>query len=122
MTTNDATFEGWCILELMGHRRLAGMVQEVEIAGAGFLRIDIPATPRTGAATQFYPPSSVYALTPTSEEIVRRVAAHEAYEPVSRWEVGAAMPIAVLADDRYRDGTVADDWRGSPEYGEGRDG
>lgn len=38
----DETFEGWAILELMGHRRLAGYVREVEVAGAGMLRLDIP--------------------------------------------------------------------------------
>ena len=39
-TTQAAPFEGWAILELMGHRRLAGYVREVELAGAGVLRLD----------------------------------------------------------------------------------
>lgn len=89
MTTNDATFEGWCILELMGHRRLAGMVQEVEIAGAGFFRIDVPG-PKEDSMTQFYPPSAVYCLTPTTEEIARAVALHNQAGPVTRWEL--ALP------------------------------
>lgn len=45
---NDDTtpaFEGYAILELMGHRRLAGYVSEVEIAGAAMLRLDIPEHP-----------------------------------------------------------------------------
>lgn len=37
---------GWCVLELMGHRRLAGQVQSVELASAPFLRIDIRARGR----------------------------------------------------------------------------
>lgn len=41
MTAGDP-FEGWAILELMGHRRLAGYVREVELAGAGLLRLDVP--------------------------------------------------------------------------------
>ena len=48
-------FEGWVILELMGHRRLAGFLREQEIGGASFLRLDVPGT--TGKkliATQFY--------------------------------------------------------------------
>ncbi len=40
---SEQTFEGWCILELMGHRKLAGLVAQQEIAGAAFLRIDVPA-------------------------------------------------------------------------------
>jgi hypothetical protein len=35
-------FEGWAFLELMGHRRLGGYVSEATVAGAGFLRIDVP--------------------------------------------------------------------------------
>jgi hypothetical protein len=37
-----AEYEGWAIVELMGHRRLAGWVQEVELAGAPMLRLDVP--------------------------------------------------------------------------------
>ena len=42
MTEERKAFEGWAILELMGHRRLGGLVTEQEIAGAAFLRIDVP--------------------------------------------------------------------------------
>lgn len=48
MDEQSAKFEGWCVLELMGHRRLGGYVREQEIAGQGFLRIDVPAP--TGSA------------------------------------------------------------------------
>ena len=75
MTTQ---YEGWTILELMGHRRLAGYVTEAEIAGGKFIRIDVPGKdghgPRSTVATQFYGASSVYCLTPTTEEIARKVA------------------------------------------------
>lgn len=36
------TFEGWAVLELMGHRRLGGYIREEQVAGAAFIRIDIP--------------------------------------------------------------------------------
>lgn len=35
-------FEGWAILELMGHRRLAGYLREQQVGGAAFVRIDVP--------------------------------------------------------------------------------
>lgn len=38
----EEPYSGWTIVELLGHRRLAGMVTEATIAGAGFLRIDMP--------------------------------------------------------------------------------
>jgi hypothetical protein len=83
------SFEGWCILELMGHRRLGGHVTEVTIGGASFLRIDIPCDP---PATQYYPPSSLYCLTPCGEAEARAVAASNAPRPVERWEMAEPVP------------------------------
>ena len=85
--TTKETFEGHCILELMGHRKLGGYVKEQEIAGHGFLRIDIPGPDGAAIATQFYSPSAVYAITPTTEEMARAVATRYQPEPVQRWEL-----------------------------------
>lgn len=66
------TYCGWSVLELLGHRRPHGLVQETTVAGAGFLRIDIyQGDAEAAAVTQFYPPSSVYCLTPTTEAAAR---------------------------------------------------
>lgn len=83
----DATFEGWAILELMGHRRLGGHVSEATIAGSSFIRIDVPAPDGQKPATQFYSPSAVYAITPTTEQMARQVAAMAQPRPVERWEL-----------------------------------
>jgi len=95
-------FEGWCILELMGHRRLGGYVTEAVIAGAGLIRIDVPGLrPGETAATQFYSPSARYCLTPTTEAIARALAASAQPQPVQRWELPAspARDLQVVADD-----------------------
>lgn len=76
------TFDEWAILELMGHRKLAGKVSEYSIGGASFIRIDIP-----GSATQFYSPSAVYCITPTTEELVKEVAEIHKPEPITKWEL-----------------------------------
>jgi hypothetical protein len=83
--SDEATFEGWAILELMGHRRLAGRVSEVELAGHGFLRLDVPEVDGRPGATQFYAPASVYALTPTTEEVARGLRSRP--EPVTVWDL-----------------------------------
>jgi hypothetical protein len=62
---------GWSVVEMLGHRVIAGFVSEVEIAGAGFLRVDLWAEEGTPRATQFVAPASVYAITPSTEEAVR---------------------------------------------------
>ena len=85
-------FEGWAIVELMGHRRLAGYVREVELAGAAMLRLDVPEHGDEPAATQFYSAAALYCLTPTTEDMARQVAASARVAPVQRWELPAPRP------------------------------
>jgi hypothetical protein len=72
----------WAVVELMRHCRLAGMASEETIAGAAFLRLDIPSTP---PVTQFYSASAVYCITPTTEDIAH--AATRSPVPVSPYEL-----------------------------------
>jgi hypothetical protein len=87
-------FNDWAILELMGHRRLGGKVQDVEMFGARMCRIDIPDARHADKthATQFYSAPSVYCVTPCSEETARQVAKLNQPAPVQRWEL---PPVAV---------------------------
>lgn len=88
MENSESRFKGWAILELMGHRRLGGMVEETTLAGAGVLRIDIPAAEEGKTyATQYYPPSSVYCLTPCSEDAAKAAARLNRPAPVAQWEL-----------------------------------
>jgi hypothetical protein len=84
-------FDSFAILELFGHRRLAGRVRSVEVAGAGMFRIDIPASDGSVAATQFYAPAAVFSLTPTTEEVARAAAARSGDAPVT---LALALPSA----------------------------
>lgn len=81
----EKKFDQWCILEIFGHRRLAGKVTESTILGGALLRIDIPVKDGT-FTTQFYGPQAIYCLTPTTEEIARAVAEQSQPSPVYRWE------------------------------------
>jgi hypothetical protein len=88
---------GWTILELMGHRRLGGLVREDTLAGAKVLRVEIP--DGDGFTTQFYGGGALYCVTPTTEELARAVAARNRPAPVHRWELPAAPPQATVIDD-----------------------
>lgn len=81
-------YEGWTVLELMGHRKLGGYVRTETIAGMAFLRIDVPGAEGV-EASQFYSPQAVYCLTPCTEEVARRLAAACHPQPVQRWELPA---------------------------------
>jgi hypothetical protein len=90
VTDIEERFEEWCLLELMGHRKLAGKVTSVEVAGKGFLRLDVYGRPTPGEKpllTQFVSPSSVYAMTPVTEITARRYAINHTPQPVTRWEL-----------------------------------
>ncbi len=89
-------YEGWAILELMGHRQRAGQVREVEMAGGRMLRLDIPVQAEAGmpaTVTEFYSAAALYALRPCSEELARNFAAERDPRP--------ARPV------HYRDAAVA---------------
>ena len=92
--TQQAPFADWVILELLGDRRLAGYLTERHIAGTSFLRLDIPGADgeTIPLATQYYRPSWVYAITPTSEETARAVACSIRHASVRQWDRPAAMP------------------------------
>lgn len=98
MADEEATFAEWAILELMGHRRLAGYVSEATIGGAALLRIDVPGENDT-KATQFYAPGAVYCITPTTEDVARSVAARNQPAPVSRWELSKPIDADVVDDE-----------------------
>lgn len=97
MTTDEperTPFAEWVILELMGHRRLAGYLTEQEIAGRGFLRLDVPPDDGQSSASQLYSPTSVYCTTPTTETVARAVATGSRPAPVHRWELEPARPLS----------------------------
>lgn len=75
-------FDEWCIVELLGRRRLAARVREQTVAGAGFLRLDEP-----DGRTQLVSPAAVYALHPTTEAVVTAMASQWRTEPIARWEL-----------------------------------
>jgi hypothetical protein len=108
MSEGRSGFEGWAILELRGQRRLGGRISEATVAGAAFIRIDVP-HPNDSTlirATHFYSPTAVQAITPTTVEtacaIARGFAGHcrqGSPSPSSSppWEAGAGEGIAADA-------------------------
>ena len=82
-------FEEWAVLELFGHQRLAGLVSEVQLGGASFVRVDVPEDGKKKGwkLTKMYNPSAIYSIAPVTEETARMVAKACSGEPVTRWDV-----------------------------------
>lgn len=114
MTTDTAAQlpEGWYLVEMMGHQKLAGKVTVVPIGGAALLRVDVPevtyaereydydrgeyteTTVRTiGAFTKFVSPNSLYAITACTEAAARSESARIRVQPVHE----AALPEPAIA-------------------------
>lgn len=68
----------WAIVEIMGHRRHAGLAQEVQRFGAAMLRLDIYGTGDTQPRrTYFYGGSAIFSYVPCQEAGARRIVDHE---------------------------------------------
>jgi hypothetical protein len=105
--TDEYGEDEWCIVELLGHIRLAGRVSETERFGSKMLRLDIPNRDGAGwLTTQFIGSAALFRVTPTTEEVARGVAAISQPEPVHQWELPAPRRHVEhdVADHRGDDG------------------
>jgi hypothetical protein len=84
--TEQTKFEEWAIVDVMGHQRFVGRVFEQVIAGQGFVRVDIPAVEGVQAWTKLIGPSSIYAITPVSEDVARAMAAKRKSIPIAAFD------------------------------------
>jgi hypothetical protein len=69
-------FATWAVVEVMGHRSYGGFVTEQQVAGAAFVRVDVPeVTTQRGVAMQAYTKlfgaASIYCISPCTEELAR---------------------------------------------------
>lgn len=99
MSEQKVGFEGWAILEIMGHRKLGGHVQFDPPELPGLVRIDVIADADTPIATQYYGTSAIFCMTPTTEEVARRMAKSCEVRPAARWELPALDAPAMTDPD-----------------------
>ena len=76
----------WAVVEMFGHKKLAGKVSEHQVGSAALIRVDVPETlvqRRDGVHgekvkqpgyTKLVGPGSIYCITPCSEEVARAAA------------------------------------------------
>lgn len=93
-TKERAPLDIWAVVEIMGHKQLAGRVTEEPIAGTNMLRIDIPEVDGHPARTVYHGGQAIYAIHPCTEDIARAAAARLTQQS------GAPLPVYIpdLAD------------------------
>ena len=73
----------WAIIELLGHKVIAGYLSKDESFGIPLLRIDIPETSSQPAFSRHYSSSALYGITYVSEEVARMTAEQCKENPVT---------------------------------------
>lgn len=106
-------FTGWAVLEIMGHKVVAGYVEETTLAGAPMLKITIPPKAEgDDPKTQYYGGSSIYCMTPCSEEVARVVNGRTSTQPDWAWNLPKVQVPALQAP---REPIEVDREPGAPE-------
>lgn len=105
-------FDCWALVEVMGHSRYAGRVTEQAIGGCNFVRVDVPAFEGSPAFTKLLGQSSIFAITPVTEQVAKGMAQQFRNSPVNVYDLPESfrqkqIPMTVDADedreDRYED-------------------
>jgi len=90
-------FEQWCLVELFGHTKLAGLVSEQTIGGQSFVRVDVPATSKQQGFTRLLGNGSIYSMTPMTEELVKAMAEKFQSTPLGVWDLPEEVREAISA-------------------------
>lgn len=97
MDMSDEKVELWCIVELLGHVRLAGRLTEEERFGSKMGRLDIPT--EEGFVTQWFGGGSVYRITAVTEQVARDAAKRSSPAPVNQWDYPRRVAAAPVEDN-----------------------
>lgn len=110
MGSEKTGYAGWSVLEVKGYRRLGGWVSETTLAGAGFLRIDIPKVNQDGSrdgdgwlVSQLYHPDAVFSLSACSEAEAFAEARNSQPRPLVAYQ---SLPLRDVVRDDERDDWV----------------
>lgn len=96
MSNTENAFDAWCIVEIMGRKVIAGRVTEQVVAGQGFIRVDVPAVDEQRPGySQLIGPSSIYAITPTTEEVVTAFVKRSVDAPIQPYQLALPKPSAI---------------------------
>lgn len=87
MSETAEKFEIWGLIEIMGHQKYAGKIMEQTVAGAAFLRVDVPASEGREAFTKIFGAGSIFCMTPMTEQLARGLAQNLKDVPINVWDL-----------------------------------
>jgi hypothetical protein len=71
---NDEEVNGWFYVEVFGHTQLAGRVTTRKFGSSVMFQVDVPKGETEFSHSQLFSPSSIFSMTPTTEEYCRKFA------------------------------------------------
>lgn len=100
----ERPFGEWCILEMMGHVKLAGFITEEQRFGGTMGRIDVPPGAGEPALTQYFGGTAVFRITPVQESIARAIAEKHRPQPLAPFRLSVSRNNAdQFGSDEYDD-------------------
>ena len=64
-------FESWCLVEIMGHLKVAGKATTMNFGSTVMLKVDIPETKSQPEFSRMFGMSSIFSITPCDEKTAR---------------------------------------------------
>ncbi len=92
----------FAVVEMMGHRKIVGLVTESDISGGQLLRVDVIDADGNPERTEYIGVGSIYCLTIVTEEVAKRVAANGVPRPA--WAYGSSFSSPQLQSGEYQEG------------------
>jgi len=77
----------WALVELMGHQRIAGEIEERAFGSTVMLQVNVPETLELPAFTRLLSFSAIYAINPCEEEVARHAAASIREMPILNYDM-----------------------------------
>jgi len=105
-------FEQWAIVEVYGHEKYAGLIQERTVFGKAMAELIVPEIEATEnyvalpGFTKVISPDSIFSITPVTEEYARAMAAELKKQPIAGYEHQAIIKSA--AKKMVKDLTLAE--------------
>lgn len=75
------------VVELFGHQKIAGYVSEHNVAGAPFIRVDVPETDTAPAFSRMFHPNAVYCFNPCDDETMIAMVDRLEVRPIEPFEI-----------------------------------
>ena len=68
----DKALPLWAIIELMGNNITAGYMEEADVCGQRFIRLEVPQVDGDGGFTHFLHPQAIYSFLPSDPETCKK--------------------------------------------------